>query len=62
MVRDLQRSAHWIKGLFGQSWQGQGGRPSLTGGRPKWPSLRGHALQPVFEEEQSVFGHLTFVQ
>lgn len=36
-------------------WAGQ-----LEG--PEWPSLRRHALQPVFEEKQAVFGHLTFVQ
>lgn len=27
-----------------------------------WPSLRSHALQLVFEEEQAVFGHVTSVQ
>lgn len=32
---DSQWSGHWLAGFARNSWQGQGGRPSLTAERPQ---------------------------
>lgn len=43
-VMDREGQGSGVGGVVGNSWQGPGGRPSLTMGRPSQLSLSDHAL------------------